>query len=50
MSKLNKNKKPILLIFCAAIFIAGLLDIKYKGLFYRLLPGSVQIYLDDQFN
>ncbi|WP_255694983.1 hypothetical protein [Virgibacillus salidurans] len=30
------NKKPILCII-VILFIAGLFDMKYKGLFYRLL-------------
>jgi len=46
----NINKKSILcLFFFAAIFFAGLLDIKYKGLFYRMLPRYIQEYIDKQF-
>jgi len=33
---------PLLVI----LIIAGLADIKYKGLFYRSLPKSVQNLLD----
>ncbi|GAB3053546.1 hypothetical protein [Virgibacillus ainsalahensis] len=43
------SKKPILLLIGMIVFIAGLADIKYKGLVYRLLPESIQVYLDDIF-
>lgn len=42
MSK--RNKKPILFIIII-IFIAGLADLRYKGIFYRLLPSTVQASL-----
>lgn len=43
MSK--KNRKPILLFVIILLFVAGLLDIKYEGLFFQLLPHSIQSYL-----
>lgn len=39
-------KKCMLVIGGIALAIAGLLDIKYKGLFYKSLPQSVQSSLD----
>jgi hypothetical protein len=49
MSYLNKKKKPILLFTFTAVLIAGLLDIKYKGLFYQMLPGAMQEEADKLF-
>ncbi|MGE8207317.1 hypothetical protein ACQKP0_22770 [Heyndrickxia sp. NPDC080065] len=43
----NKNKKTILFLIIIIFFIAGLLDIKYEGLFFQLLPTSIQAYLAD---
>jgi len=40
-----KNKTSILL--AVITLIAAFADIKYKGLFYRLLPRKVQNYLDE---
>ncbi|MDY0409766.1 hypothetical protein ACFFIS_13460 [Virgibacillus soli] len=40
----KKSKKPILLLIAFILLIAGLADIKYKGLFFRLLPKSIQAY------
>lgn len=45
----KRNKKPIVLIIVIFLFIAGLLDIKYEGLFFQLLPNSVQSYLANIF-
>lgn len=39
-------KKCVLLIGGIVVTVAGLLDIKYKGLFYKSLPQSVQSSLD----
>jgi hypothetical protein len=39
-------KKCILIIGGVVVAAAGLLDIKYKGLFYKSLPQSVQANLD----
>ena len=36
------KKKTILLLIIIVLFIAGLADIKYKGLLFRLLPDSIQ--------
>ncbi len=45
----KKNKKPILILMIILLFIAGLLDIKYEGLFFQLLPDFIQSYLADVF-
>ncbi|GAB3798984.1 hypothetical protein [Virgibacillus kimchii] len=42
------NKNTILLFVFFTVSIAGLLDLKYKGLFYRLLPESMQNYVGKQ--
>lgn len=34
------------LIISLIILTAGLLDLKYKGMFYRLLPKSLQKNID----
>ncbi len=39
-------KKWTLLIGGIVVAVAGLLDIKYKGLFYKSLPQSLQSRLD----
>lgn len=41
----KKRKKPILFL-AIILFIAGLADIKFKGLFYQALPRSIQASLD----
>lgn len=41
-----KNKRIFVPIFLITFLIAGLLDLKYKGLFYRLLPSPFQSYSD----
>ncbi|WNS79361.1 hypothetical protein RRU94_17600 [Domibacillus sp. DTU_2020_1001157_1_SI_ALB_TIR_016] len=45
----KKNKKPILILMIILLFIAGLLDIKYEGLFFQLLPDFIQSYLAGVF-
>ncbi len=42
-------KKLFLPVFLTLFLIATYLDLKYKGLFYRLLPGSVQAYCNALF-
>ncbi|MCR8658588.1 hypothetical protein [Paenibacillus endoradicis] len=37
----DKNKKPIIVIIIIVVIIAGLLDIKYKGLLYQLVSSFV---------
>ncbi|UOE57993.1 hypothetical protein [Cytobacillus oceanisediminis] len=39
---LKKNKTWIVLFIIIIFLIAGLLDLKYQGLFFQLLPESVQ--------
>ncbi|WP_245671123.1 hypothetical protein [Pseudobacillus wudalianchiensis] len=41
----KKHRKPILFFVIILLFVAGLLDIKYEGLFFQLLPHSIQSYL-----
>lgn len=46
----SKNNKNQILLFVIVIFIiAGLLDIKYEGLFFQLLPQPIQSYLAEIF-
>ncbi|MFO1442231.1 hypothetical protein KDN24_03130 [Bacillus sp. Bva_UNVM-123] len=45
----KKNKKPLIFLLIIVFIIAGLLDIKYEGLFYQLLPESIQSYLANIF-
>ncbi|MFD1851055.1 hypothetical protein [Oceanobacillus bengalensis] len=46
MNKISiKVKRPTLLFIAMILFIAGLADIKYRGLFFRLLPRSAQSFL-----
>lgn len=42
-----KYKKTVLLLFVMIIVIATVLDIKYEGLFFQLLPSSLQTFLAD---
>ncbi len=46
---ISKNKKIFLFLIFVVIVIAGVLDIKYEGLFYQLLPTSMQTFLSDLF-
>lgn len=46
---ISKNKKIFLFLIFAVIVIAGVLDIKYEGLFFQLLPTSIQTFLTDLF-
>jgi len=46
---ISKNKKAFLLLIMVVVVIAGILDIKYEGLFYQLLPTSVQTFLTNLF-
>ncbi|WP_264740040.1 hypothetical protein [Cytobacillus firmus] len=39
---LKKNKTLIVLFMIIILFIAGILDLKYQGLFFQLLPESIQ--------
>lgn len=41
----NHKKKPFFIVGIV-LLIAGLADIKYKGLFYRFLPNYIQTTLD----
>lgn len=45
---ISKNKKVFLLVV-VVIIIAGILDIKFEGVFYQLLPTSMQSFLSDLF-
>jgi len=46
---ISKNKKPFLAFIVIIIIIAGLLDIKYEGLFFQMLPKSLQSQLANIF-
>lgn len=43
-----KNKKIFLLLIFVVI-VVGILDIKYEGLFFQLLPTSIQTFLSNLF-
>ncbi|MCM3391852.1 hypothetical protein M3651_05520 [Cytobacillus oceanisediminis] len=43
----KKKKKWMVLIISVGLLIAGLLDIKYQGLFFQLLPESIQSKIAD---
>lgn len=45
----QKQKKPILIVGII-LLLASLADIKYKGLFYKTLPKTMQDKLDRLFN
>ncbi|WP_338652170.1 hypothetical protein [Lysinibacillus sp. Y5S-8] len=49
MKWISKNKKIFLFLIFAVIVIAGILDIKYEGLFFQLLPTSIQTFLSNLF-
>jgi hypothetical protein len=49
METLKNHKKTIVLLLIILLIIAGLLDIKYEGLFFQLLPHSAQSFLGDIF-
>ncbi|MED3550033.1 hypothetical protein [Cytobacillus praedii] len=46
-SLVKKYRKTILFLIIIIFIIAGLLDIKYEGLFFQLLPASIQSFLAD---
>ncbi|SFD40642.1 hypothetical protein SAMN05216238_101194 [Lentibacillus persicus] len=39
------NNRFVLLLVGIIILAAGVLDIKYKGLFFRMLPETVKEYM-----
>jgi len=41
----SMSKKNKILILVIILCIAGLFDIKYKGLFFRSLPKAIQSFL-----
>ncbi|WP_176555838.1 hypothetical protein [Virgibacillus ndiopensis] len=43
---LKKNPVTVIIIIC--LIIAGLIDLKNRGLFFRLLPTTIQDYLVDK--
>ncbi|MGE7987697.1 hypothetical protein [Lysinibacillus fusiformis] len=49
MKWISINKKVFLVVVVVVMIIAGILDIKYEGLFYQLLPTSMQSFLSDLF-
>jgi len=46
---ISKNKKIFLLLIFVIVVIEGVLDIKYEGLFFQLLPTSMQTFLAGLF-
>ena len=45
--KRSLKRKLLFIMIIMILFIAALLDIKYQGLFFELLPNSIQSYLTD---
>lgn len=45
-----KNKKLLITIILIVLVIAGFLDLKFEGLFYQMLPESVQSWVSDVLN
>ncbi|MCI1590218.1 hypothetical protein [Heyndrickxia oleronia] len=45
MKSISKKNKILILLFIMLLCVAGLFDIKYKGLFFQLLPNTIQSYL-----
>jgi hypothetical protein len=45
--KRSLKKKLLFIMIIIILFIAALLDIIYQGLFFELLPKSIQSYLTD---
>jgi len=45
----NLKKKWIVFFGVIIILIAGILDIKFQGLFFQMLPESMQSFLSDLF-
>ncbi|WP_174612879.1 hypothetical protein [Virgibacillus ihumii] len=43
------DKKLLISIILGLVVIAGLLDVKYQGLFYRMLPYRIQKKLAEVF-
>ncbi|WP_175631851.1 hypothetical protein [Virgibacillus siamensis] len=43
------GKKSAVWIVLGLLFIAGILDIKYRGLFFRMLPCRIQHKLTEVF-
>ena len=43
--KRSLKRKLLFTMIIMILFIAALLDIKYQGLFFELLPNSIQVYL-----
>ncbi|WP_419158911.1 hypothetical protein [Rossellomorea sp. BNER] len=39
------TKKPFILIIITCLVIAGLIDLKFKGLLFQMLPTSIQAFI-----
>nr|WP_198044791.1 hypothetical protein [Lysinibacillus timonensis] len=46
----KQKKKLLFIIVFLVVIIAGLLDLKFEGLFYQMLPESVQSMITNVFN
>ena len=47
--KWSLKRKLLFIMIIIILFIATFLDIKYQGLFFKLLPNSIKSYLADIF-
>jgi len=45
-----KSKKLLITLLVIVLIIAGFLDLKFEGLFYKMLPESFQKIISDVLN
>lgn len=43
----KQHKKLIIASFIVILLVAGFFDLKFEGLFFQLLPDSIQTYISD---
>ena len=43
----KKHKYVYLIIILLVLIVAGIADLKYEGLFYKMLPDSIQDYVNE---
>ena len=46
-NNLKKYKYLYLVIILLVLIVAGIADLKYEGLFYKMLPDSIQDYVNE---
>lgn len=45
----KKYKYVYFVIVLLVLIVAGILDLKFEGLFYKMLPDSIQNYVNEIF-